>query len=174
MKKGRNVTIGIIVVSVLVPLLVAVLIFLPKSNQEAGSWITALPKLNAFINSLTSLLLLAGLYFVKKGKIEWHRRAMISAFSLGTLFLISYVTYHSQAESTTFGGEGPIRRIYYSLLISHIILAAIVVPFVLLALYYGLSDKVEKHRKVVKYAFPIWLYVSISGVLVYLLISPYY
>ena len=106
--------------------------------------------------------------------IKYHRISMMSAFVLGSLFLVSYVIYHSMADSTTFGGEGWIRPVYYFLLLSHILLAIVVVPFVLFAFYFALTDKIEKHKKIVKYTFPIWLYVSVTGVLVYLMISPYY
>ena len=99
---------------------------------------------------------------------------MVSAFVLGALFLVSYVLYHGSAPSTSFGGEGWIRSLYYFVLLTHIILAAVVVPLVLVALYFALSDRIVQHKKLVKYAYPIWLYVSITGVLVYLMIRPYY
>jgi putative membrane protein len=103
-----------------------------------------------------------------------HRAAMSAAMGLGAIFLISYVIFHASAESTSFGGEGWIRPVYYFILISHIILAAVALFPILLAYYYGHTDQRAKHRKVVKFAYPIWLYVSITGVIVYLMISPYY
>ena len=99
---------------------------------------------------------------------------MMSAFLLGCVFLILYVIYHSNAPSTKFGGEGTIRYIYYFFLLSHVLLAFIVVPLVLSAIYFAISEKIERHKKVVKFTFPVWLYVSVSGVIVYLMISPYY
>jgi len=99
---------------------------------------------------------------------------MISAFILGCIFLIFYVIYHANAPSTKFGGEGLIRYVYFFFLITHILLAFIVVPLVLSAIYFAVSDKIEKHRKIVKFTFPVWLYVSITGIIVYLMISPYY
>jgi len=93
---------------------------------------------------------------------------------LGGLFLVSYVVYHGSAPSTSFGGEGWIRSVYYTVLLSHIVLAAVVVPLVLVALYFALSNRIDQHKKLVKYAFPIWFYVSVTGVLVYLMIKPYY
>ena len=99
---------------------------------------------------------------------------MITAFVLGALFLILYILYHSNAPPTKYGGEGIIRIVYFFFLFSHILLAFIVVPLVLSAIYFALFQKIEKHKKMVKYTFPIWLYVSITGVIVYLMISPYY
>jgi putative membrane protein len=99
---------------------------------------------------------------------------MTLAFIFGAIFLVSYVIYHASVEPTRFGGEGLVRIVYFSVLISHIILAAIVLPFVLLSFYYAWTEKFERHRKVVKYAFPIWLYVSVTGVIAYLMIAPYY
>ncbi len=106
--------------------------------------------------------------------MDYHKASMLAAFALGCLFLVGYIIYHSSVPSTSFGGEGVIRPIYYTLLISHILLAIVVVPFVLLALYHALRSNIDRHKRVVKIAYPVWLYVSISGVLVYLLISPYY
>jgi putative membrane protein len=99
---------------------------------------------------------------------------MITAFALSSLFLICYVIYHYQAPSTKFMGEGLIRGVYFFILITHIILAAIVVPFVLLSIYFAITKQFTKHKKIVKWTFPIWLYVAITGVIVYLMISPYY
>lgn len=176
------------ILSVVVPLLVAMLIFMPTKLFVGNEWISFLPHLNGIINSATSVALLSGLYFIRKRQINYHRTAMLVAFALGTIFLISYVIYHAAASSTMYGdinGDrilseaerailGSSRTVYLIILLSHIVLATIVVPFVLLAIYYGLADKVQKHRKIVRYTFPIWLYVSISGVVVYLMISQYY
>lgn len=171
------------VLSLVVPLLVAILLFMPAKLDLGGDWVKWLPHFNAAINSATSLVLIAGLVFIKQKKIKQHRNSMMTAFVLGGLFLISYVIYHSTSESTVFGdvngnglleaGEsaaiGSQRMIYLGILLSHIVLAAIVLPFVLLALYYALSDKIDRHKKIVKLAYPIWLYVSVSGVIVYLM-----
>jgi putative membrane protein len=114
------------------------------------------------------------LVFVKQKKYNLHGATMTVAFVLGAIFLVSYVIYHGAAESTPFGGEGNIRMVYYFLLITHILFAAIALFPILFAYYYGYTNQREKHRKVVKYAYPIWLYVSVTGVIVYLMISPYY
>lgn len=166
--------IWIVLVSVIVPVLVAVLLFSPEKLDVTHDWIYFLPHLNAVINSAAAIALLFGLYFIKNGKITQHKIAMSSAFGLGAIFLISYVIYHASAESTTFGGEGTVRTIYYFILISHILLAAVALFPILLAYYYGYTGRIERHRKIVRYAYPIWLYVTISGVVVYLMISPYY
>lgn len=164
-----------IIISILIPMVVALLLFLPKGNaSEVEPWIFSLPFYNAIINSLTAMLLIVGYYFVKSGKVKSHKWCMISAFMFGTLFLIGYVIYHSNAPSTKFGGEGITRYLYFSLLLSHILLSFLVVPMVLSAMYFAIFENIIKHKKIVKYTFPIWLYVSISGVLVYILISPYY
>lgn len=164
-----------IIVSVLIPVVVAILLFMPKSNDIAsGSWIYTLPFYNAIINTLTSILLLAGVYFVKHGNVKVHKASMISAFMLGALFLVFYIIYHSNATSTKFGGEGIVRLVYFFFLITHILLAFIVVPLVLSAIYFAVTSKIDQHRRIVKYTFPVWLYVSVTGVIVYLMISPYY
>ncbi|RDB04040.1 DUF420 domain-containing protein [Runella aurantiaca] len=162
------------IVAVAIPLVVAVLLNPRIPKVELGEWSQVLPHLNGLINTLTSLTLLAGYYFIKKKNIAAHRRMMTVSFSLGALFLVSYVLYHLSNESTPFGGEGLIRPIYYFLLITHITLSIGVVWFVLRAIYFALSNQIDLHRKAVKWAFPIWLYVSVTGVIVYLMISPYY
>ncbi|GAB3218146.1 DUF420 domain-containing protein [Algoriphagus aestuariicola] len=164
----------IIAISVVIPLAVAVLLFMPAKITSMGEWVYFLPHLNAVINTAASLALILGLVFIKNKKYSYHGATMTVAFVLGALFLVSYVVYHGAAESTSFGGEGAIRTLYYVLLISHIVLAAVALFPILFAYYYGYTDQREKHRKVVKFAYPIWLYVSVSGVIVYLLISPYY
>lgn len=133
-----------------------------------------LPKLNAFINGTCCLLLLISLYFIKRKNIEAHKKVNITAFVLSSLFLISYITYHWMAKETSFPHDNPMRTVYLTILISHIILAALVLPMVLMSFYYGLQMDVVKHRKLVRFAYPIWLYVTVTGVVVYLMISPYY
>jgi len=164
----------ITVLSVFIPIAVAILIFMPFRLDLGSDFVYFLPHLNGVINSATSLILIAGFIFIKNRQIEYHRASMMAAFILGSIFLVSYIIYHASAESTSFGGEGLVKSVYYFILISHILLAAIVVPFVLFAFYYALKGDFVKHKKVVKYTFPIWLYVSITGVVVYLMISPYY
>jgi putative membrane protein len=164
----------ITVIAIIVPLLVAVLLFMPSKIDVASEWVFFLPHLNAVINTAATVALIMALVFIKQKNIAFHRASMTTAFGLGAIFLVSYVIYHAAAESTVFGGEGWIRPVYYFILISHIILAAVALFPILLAYYYGYTDQRAKHKKVVKFAYPIWLYVTVTGVLVYLMISPYY
>jgi putative membrane protein len=145
------------------------------------SFVYKLPKLNAFINGTCSLLLLLSLYFIKQKNIPLHRKLNVITFCLSSVFLLSYITYHWMAEETVFPKDNPLRTSYLVILISHIILAAAVLPLILLSFYYGLKGQqaggelyVEKHRRLTRWSFPVWLYVTITGVVVYLMISPFY
>ena len=129
---------------------------------------------NAYINSIVALLLIYGLILVKQKNFAMHRAVMLTAFGFSSLFLVSYILHHLLTLDTPFRGEGAIRYLYYPLLITHIFLAATILPFILLTTYRGLTSDFANHRKIAKITYPIWLYVSISGVVVYLLISPYY
>lgn len=161
------------VLSVAIPVAVAVLLGLP-TKLDLGDWVYTLPHIIGAVNTLTAICLLVAFIAVKKKRIDAHKRFNSLAFILGAIFLVLYVLYHASAESTPFGGEGIVRPIYYVLLISHIVLSIGVVPLVLLAFYYALNGMIDKHKKIVKYTFPIWFYVSVTGVTVYLMISPYY
>ncbi len=141
---------------------------------ETPNFVYFLPKLNAIINGLCSVLLLISFYQIKNKNIAAHKKINIATFLLSSVFLVSYILFHYFVKETTYGGTGAIRTVYYIILISHIILAAGVLPLILLSFHRGLQMQVEKHRKLVKFAFPIWLYVTITGVVVYLMISPYY
>ena len=162
------------VLSVVVPLLVAFLLFMPQTGKLGDVDVTFLPKLHAVLNSLTALALMVGYYFVKNQNVRYHRYAMVTAFVLSSFFLISYVTYHYQAAPTSYGGEGPLRYVYYFVLLTHIVLAVVIVPLVLLSIYFGWSNQVQRHRRISRWTLPLWLYVAVTGVLVYILISPYY
>ncbi len=172
--KQRNYTPWIVTLSILINLVVAVLFFMPKVDPAAEWDLTILPLINAVLNSFTFIFLLVSLIMIKQKNIVLHRRFIYAAFTTTALFLITYLTYHSMAESTSYGGEGPLKYIYYFILITHIILAAAIVPLALTTLARGWNMQVEKHRKIARWTMPLWLYVSLSGVLVYLLISPYY
>lgn len=173
-KSEKSILSWIIIIAIAVPVVVAVLLFMPSKIDVASDWFYFLPHLNAVINTAASIALIMGLVFIKQNNIALHKASMTAAFGLGAIFLVSYVIYHATAESTTFGGEGTIRSIYYFILITHIILAAVALFPILLAYYYGYTDQRAKHRKIVKFAYPIWLYVTITGVVVYLMVSPYY
>jgi putative membrane protein len=160
-------------ISVIVPLTVAILLGI-QTKVDLGYWTKSLPLINAIINGTTALLLLLGLYFIKAKNIAAHQKTMTLAFSLGGMFLVSYVLYHLSNASTPFEGVGNIRYFYYFNLISHILASLVVLPFVLRAFYFGYYRLDYKHQKVAKMAYPIWLYVSITGVIAYLMIAPYY
>jgi len=172
--KNKNIKRIIIGVSILVPVLVGFLNWGLSKDVEVSFDLTIFPKINAIINSLVSILLLAGLYFIKTNEEKKHRIVMSSAFGLSILFLISYVFYHSLAESVPFGDEGLIRYVYLFILLTHIVLAAVVMPFILYTFYFALTNQLNKHRKLAKVTWLVWFYVSVTGVVVYLMISPYY
>lgn len=164
----------VVVVTIIVNVLIAILSFLPGYVGELPSWIARLPQLNALLNSFTFIFLLLALLAILRRKIQLHQRFIYAAMTTTAVFLISYVTFHFIAESTPYGGTGVIAVFYYVILISHIILAAIIVPLALMAFFTGYKDMRETHRKWVRWAMPLWLYVSATGVLVYVMISPYY
>ncbi len=184
----RNYKLWVGMISVLIPVIVGVLIFMPSRSGDGGQWVFFLPHFNAFLNSLTILFLAVGFYFIKQGNIPAHKNAMTTSFVLGSIFLVSYIIYHYSTPSAVFGDldkngildvteeviAGTSRTIYLSLLLSHILLAIVVAPLVLLAMYFAYTGSFNRHRKVVKYAYPVWLYVSVSGVIVYFMIRPFY
>ena len=132
--------------------------------------VSYLPSVNAVLNSLSALLLLVGYLFIRRGKVWAHRLFMLSALTASTLFLISYLTYHFQVGSVPFQGQGWIRWIYFTILISHTILAAVIVPLVLLTLFRALKGNFERHKRIARWTLPLWLYVSVTGVVVYLML----
>jgi putative membrane protein len=172
-KNDRRAHILIIVFSIIVFVAVT---FLSRIKLEVDLPFDAriFAKLNAVINSAVSVLLLMGLLAVKRGSYLLHKRMMLSAMVLSVLFLVSYIFHHLLTESTPYGGEGPVRTLYYIILISHIILAGIIMPFVLYTAYRALVAEWPTHKKLAKITWPIWFYVSVTGVIVYLMISPYY
>ena len=190
MDKAKSGRIGlyILIISILVPGLVAILFYIPNKTNLNHNWIHLLPHINAVVNSMTALVLVIGYIFIKSGRIEFHKKSMLLGFLLGVVFLISYIIYHASADSTIFGDLdgngilsiqesdriGTLRSIYLIILLVHILLAVIVVPFVLFAFYFALSEKFEKHKKIAKFTLPLWFIVSITGVIVYLMINPYY
>ena len=132
--------------------------------------VTDLPAVNATLNGVATVLLLTGYVLVRKKRFEQHRRIMLAAFGTSVLFLISYVIYHANVGSRSFQGQGPIRTLYFTILLTHIILAAAIVPLALVTLSRALSRKYDRHRAIAKWTFPIWLYVSVTGVVVYLML----
>lgn len=174
-KQNRAATVLIAVLSVIVPLAVAVLLYFPETfSAELGINRGLLPLVHAIINGTTAVLLLLGLLFIKNKNISAHRAVMVTAFALSALFLVSYVISKINAEPIPFGGEGSIRYVYFFVLISHILLSIPVLPLAMFAIYWGFTGEYKKHRKTVRWTFPIWLYVAVTGVLVYLFMQPYY
>lgn len=129
---------------------------------------------NAVVNTMVSILLVAALIAVKKKNYEAHKKMMMTAMILSILFLVSYISHHLLAGETKYGGQGVLRYIYYFILATHIPLAAIILPFILFTAYRSLTGEFAKHKKLARYTWPLWFYVSVTGVLVYLMISPYY
>lgn len=171
----RTINVVIAVVSLVVPAVVVFLLKLTPPDVTLSIDLNIFPKLNAVINSLTTIALLAGFYFVKRKQVIAHRAAMLSALALSSLFLLSYIFYHTlKGEDTRFGGEGFIRYVYYFILITHIVLAAIILPLVLKTFSKALLGKIDEHRRWAKWTFPLWLYVAVTGVLVYVFLAPYY
>lgn len=171
--KEKNANRLINIVSIAVPVVVALMLGI-RQKLDLGAWTTYLPHINAVINSLTSVLLLVGYYFIRQKNVAAHRATMTIAFGLGGLFLVGYVLYHISNESTSFGGQGGIRPVYYFLLISHIVLSVVVLWFVLRAVYFAVTKQFAAHKRMTKWALPIWFYVSTTGVIVYWMIRPYY
>lgn len=172
-ERDRKFMTVIAILSVAIPVLVALLFFMPKSG-DANVDVSYLPGFHAFINSITAITLVVGYVNVKRGNTKVHRRAMLFAFGLSAVFLVSYVTYHFLGQRTVYGGDGLLKYIYYFILLTHIVLAIVIVPLVLLSVYFGITNQLKRHRRISRWTFPIWLYVAVTGVLVYLLISPYY
>ncbi len=161
------------VVSIAVPAVVAILLGI-RQKVDLGEWTKILPHLIGAINTLTSILLIYGFFLITKKQIARHRRVMSLAFFMGGVFLVCYVLYHLTNPSTSFGGTGAVKYFYYFILLSHILLSLVVLPLVLRAYYFAWIKAFDLHRKLTRFAFPIWLYVSITGVIAYLMIKPYY
>ncbi|WP_240375070.1 DUF420 domain-containing protein [Bacillus piscicola] len=163
-----------VIVTIVVNGLITYLIFAEGFSGDVHFDLTILPMMNAIFNSFTTVFLLMALFFILRKNITMHRRFIYGAFTSTFLFLITYLTYHYLAESTSYGGSGILAGIYYFILITHIVLAAVIVPLAILTFLRGFKNQVRKHRKIARWTMPLWLYVSITGVLVYVMISPYY
>jgi putative membrane protein len=166
----------IIALSIIIPIAVALLMLFPDVFHIESESIdfSSLPFFHAILNGSTAVLLLTGFILIKNKKAKSHKVAMLSAFVLSSVFLLSYVTSKLTNSPVPFGGEGMIRYVYFFILISHIILSIPVLPLALFSIYRGMTGEIEKHKSIVKYTFPIWMYVAITGVLVFVLMSPYY
>lgn len=133
-----------------------------------------LPAVNATLNGISAILLLMGFIAIRKGNKEFHQRCMISAFAVSAVFLICYLVYHYYAGSTKFTATGWIRPVYFSILISHVILAAAIVPMILLTMWRAWKKDFEKHKKIARWTWPLWMYVSVTGVLIYLMLYQWF
>lgn len=138
------------------------------------NYLYVLPHLNATLNSLSALLLITGYIFIRKGNVAAHHRCMIAAFAASVVFLSSYLTYHAFHGSTKFTGVGWVRPVYFTILLTHTVLAAVVAPMAVVTLIRALREKFDKHRRIARWTFPVWLYVSVTGVIVYLMLYQIY
>jgi len=171
-KKYRN---WIIILSVVIPVAVAVLFTIKLKDFGLDvEPLTFLPPIYAGINGLTAIVLILAVRAIKNGNRATHERLMKTAIGLSVLFLLMYVAYHMTSDSTSYGGEGFIRYVYFFILITHIALSIIIIPLVLFTYVRALAERFDKHKKLARITYPIWLYVAITGVIVYLMISPYY
>ncbi len=164
----------IIGLSIAVPVIVLVLMLLPERYNMFGADTITFPLFHAILNFSTAVLLIIGYFFMSIRNYVYHRNTMIAAFGLSVVFLVSYVLSKISNEPVPYGGEGLMRYVYFFILITHIILSAIIVPLVLFTMYRGLSGQYNKHSKIARWTFPIWLYVAITGVMVFLFMMPYY
>lgn len=161
----------IVALSVIIPMAVAVLFGVKIPNVEPLSF---LPPIYASINALTAVVLVAAILAIKKGNRKSHERLMKFAIGLSVLFLVMYVAYHMTSDPTPFGGQGWIKYVYYFILITHILLSIAVIPLVLISFVKAFTEQFSQHKKIARITFPIWLYVAVTGVVIYLMIAPYY
>ena len=165
----------IIAVSIVVPLVVAILFGVKlKDFGFDVEPLSFLPPIYATTNGFTAVLLVAAVIAIKNGNRKLHERLMTTAITLSVAFLVMYVAYHMTADSTKFGGEGTIKYVYFFILFTHIVLSIAIIPMVLITYVRALAKNFDKHKKIARITFPIWLYVAVTGVVVYLMISPYY
>ncbi len=168
---AKKLNIAAVVVSIVVLLLVG---RMRRVRLDTGIDFSFLPPFYSTLNALTAVVLLVGFYFIKQKNVEAHRKAMFLALSLSVMFLLCYVVYHFTTPETKYCGEGSIRTVYFILLISHIILAAVILPFILFTFIRAYTGQIEKHRKMAKWVYPMWLYVAITGPVIYFMLRPCY
>ena len=165
----------IVAVSIIIPLVVAILFRVKLKDFGIDvPPLSFLPPIYATINGITALVLVSAVLAIKKGNKKLHECLMTSAIVLSVVFLVMYVAYHMTTDSTKFGGEGLVRYVYFFILITHIILSIAIIPLVLITYVRALAESFDRHKKIAKITFPIWLYVAVTGVIVYLMIAPYY
>lgn len=167
---SKKYNVWIVFLSIAIPLVVAVL-FSVKIDVQLPVF---LPPIYATLNGFTAVLLMAAFWAIKNKKVGLHEKLMKTAIAFSVLFLVLYVAYHMTSDSTKFGGEGTLKTIYFVILITHILLSVLVIPFVLVTYVRAITNQVELHKKIARFTFPLWLYVAVTGVIVYVMISPYY
>ncbi|MFY0672564.1 MAG: DUF420 domain-containing protein [Bacteroidia bacterium] len=159
------------IVSIVIPVVVAVLF---RDQYIKGVDFSFLPPIYASLNAITAIVLIFAFVAIKNKQVKRHENLVKIALGISLLFLVMYVLYHVSTPPTPFGGEGLVKYLYYTLLISHILLSVVIIPFVLFTYIRAITGRIEMHRKLAKITFPLWLYVAITGVVVYLMIAPYY
>jgi len=169
-KNSKKYNKWIVILSIAIPLVVAIL-FGVKIDATLPIF---LPPIYAAINALTSIILIVAVWAIKNDRTNLHEKLMKTAIVFSALFLVLYVLYHMTSDSTKFRGEGFIKTVYFVVLISHIVLSVVVIPFVLITYVRAITNNIDLHKKIARFTFPLWLYVTITGVIVYIMISPYY
>ncbi len=167
------IVVGIVGVSAIASLFLAWLVYFHAPTDVAGTHLTFLPALNAVLNTCCTVALLFGLRFIRRREIIAHRNSMFTAFLFSSLFLVTYITNHAMHGDMRFLGQGSIRSIYFALLISHIFLSVVALPMILITFFLSLSGRFPLHRRLARYTYPIWLYVSVTGVIVYAMLAVY-
>jgi putative membrane protein len=171
----KSLSLIVYAVSIVICLAVAFLIYFPQALAVGGGMnVSYLPRFHAFLNGSVAVCLVVGYTLVRQKRYKAHKTAMVTAFILSSIFLVSYVIYHSQAPATKFGGEGWIRPVYYTILLTHIVLAAGILPLALFTIVRSWRGEFAKHKAIARWTLPLWLYVAITGVVVYFMIAPYY
>lgn len=157
--------------SIVIPIAVAVLFVVKIPNATP---LPMLPPIYATINGITAILLVLAVRAIKNGKIQQHQNLMKIAIGCSLVFLLMYIAYHMTTPSTKFGGDGPLKYVYFFILITHILLSIVIIPLVMISYVRALAERFDAHRKIARITYPLWLYVAVTGVVVYLMISPYY
>ena len=170
-EKVKKYTPWVWILSITIPLVVAILFLIKIPNVKP---LTFLPPIYAFINAITAIFLSIAYIAIKRKKIILHERLMKISIGLSVIFLVMYVAYHMTSDPTPYGGEGIVRSVYYFILISHVLLSIGIIPLVLVTYVRAISKLFADHKKIARYTFPIWMYIAVTGVIVYLMISPYY
>ncbi|SRX53039.1 DUF420 domain-containing protein [Aequorivita sp. CIP111184] len=168
---SKKYNVWIWILSIAIPVAVAVLFTIRIPGVERLGF---LPPIYATINGMTAILLITAVFQIRKGNRKMHERLMKTAIIFSVLFLVMYVAYHMTSDSTRYGGEGIVKYVYYFILLTHILLSIVVIPFVLITYVRAISGQFYQHRKIARITYPLWLYVAVTGVIVYLMISPYY